>query len=227
MSILKNGDEMPMCPRVSDEYKETKKREIAAAARRVFIRKGFAHAVMQDIMDEAGISRGALYAYFDNLEHVFMEVLRYDDEELFQWTGPELQSPVWGMLMKWLGEIEQDLMKLQHSLVRARAEFFLSSAYVKDKKHYPYIRQRYENAVDAISRVIRAGEERGEFQPLQDARSLAGYILSFLNGLMLDTYQLGPDATWAEQQLDVFRNTLKLMLKPSSTDGYRDLSIGE
>lgn len=150
-----------MCPRVSDEYKETKKREIAAAARRVFIRKGFAHAVMQDIMDEAGISRGALYAYFDNLEHVFMEVLRYDDEELFQWTGPELQSPVWGMLMKWLGEIEQDLMKLQHSLVRARAEFFLSSAYVKDKKHYPYIRQRYENAVDAISRVIRAGEERG------------------------------------------------------------------
>lgn len=44
---------------------------------------------------------------------------------------------------------------------------------------------------------------------------------------MLDTYQLGPDATWAEQQLDVFRNTLKLMLKPSSTDGYPDLSIGE
>lgn len=211
---------MPMCPRVSDEYKETKKREIAAAARRVFIRKGFAHAVMQDIMDEAGISRGALYAYFDNLEHVFMEVLRYDDEELFQWTGPELQSPVWETLMKWLREIEQDLMKLQHSLVRARAEFFLSSAYVRNKQHYPYIQQRYKNAVDAISRVIRAGEEREEFQPLQDARTIAGYTLSFLNGLMLDTYQLGPDATRAERQLDAFRNTLKLMLNPSRTDGH-------
>lgn len=211
---------MPMCPRVSDEYKETKKREIAAAARRVFIRKGFAHAVMQDIMDEAGISRGALYAYFDNLEHVFMEVLRYDDEELFQWTGPELQSQVWETLMKWLREIEQDLMKLQHSLVRARAEFFLSSAYVRNKQHYPYIQQRYENAVDAISRVIRAGEDRGEFQPLQEARTIAGYTLSFLNGLMLDTYQLGPDATRAERQLDAFRHTLKHLLNPSNTGDH-------
>ena len=27
------------------------------------------------------MSRGAVYAYFDNVEHVFIEVLRFDDQE--------------------------------------------------------------------------------------------------------------------------------------------------
>lgn len=76
-----------MCPKVSDEYKQQKKLEILRAARRVFIRKGFTRTVMQDIMEEAGMSRGAVYAYFGNVQHVFLEVLRYDDQEALRFLN--------------------------------------------------------------------------------------------------------------------------------------------
>lgn len=32
-------------------------------------------------MDEANVSRGTLYNYFDNIDHIFMEVLKLDDKD--------------------------------------------------------------------------------------------------------------------------------------------------
>ncbi len=50
----------------------------------MFIRKGYVQTSMQDIMNEAGISRGAMYSYFDNIDHLFMEVLKEDDYDDMQ-----------------------------------------------------------------------------------------------------------------------------------------------
>ena len=51
-------------PKVSVEYKEAKRREIAAAALRTFQRKGFHAASMADIIAESGASAGAIYGSF-------------------------------------------------------------------------------------------------------------------------------------------------------------------
>lgn len=50
--------------------------EIAAAALLVFSEKGFAAARMDDVAARAGISKGALYLYFDSKEALFGEVIR-------------------------------------------------------------------------------------------------------------------------------------------------------
>jgi AcrR family transcriptional regulator len=51
-----------MTPKVSEEYKKKRKQELVEVAREVFVQKGFIRTTMQDIMDRAGISRGALYS---------------------------------------------------------------------------------------------------------------------------------------------------------------------
>jgi AcrR family transcriptional regulator len=203
-----------MCPRVSEEYKREKKLEILTAARRVFIRKGYTRTVMQDIMDEAGMSRGAVYAYFDNVEHVFIEVLRFDDQETLRFFEPDPQYPIWNQLMDWVRKQQGDISLIQHSLVLARAEFFLSSSYVHAKKDYPYLTERYQLTVEAMGRVIRKGWEQGEFRPRLEPEAIARYIISFLNGLMLDTFQLGPTVTCVPEQLETFIQSLCAMLNP-------------
>lgn len=203
-----------MCPRVSEEYKREKKFEILTAARRVFIRKGYTRTVMQDIMDEAGMSRGAVYAYFDNVEHVFIEVLRFDDQETLGFFEPDPQYPIWNQLMDWVQKQQGDISLIQHSLVLARAEFFLSSSYVHAKKEYPYITERYQLTVEAMGRVIRKGKEQGEFQPRLEPEAIARYMISFLNGLMLDTFQLGSTVTCMPEQLESFIHSLNAMLNP-------------
>ena len=51
-------------PRVSREYLDRRRDEIAAAALRCFAREGFHRTTMQDIVAESGLSPGALYRYF-------------------------------------------------------------------------------------------------------------------------------------------------------------------
>ncbi|HHY27236.1 MAG TPA: helix-turn-helix transcriptional regulator [Desulfitobacterium dehalogenans] len=45
-----------MSPKVSEDYKKERERELIEAAKKVFIEKGFVRTSMQDIMDKAGIS---------------------------------------------------------------------------------------------------------------------------------------------------------------------------
>lgn len=207
-----------MSPKVSEKYKQEKKTELLQAALKVFIHKGYTQAAMQDIMDEAGVSRGALYAYFDNIEHVFMEVLQFEDRRVLQFFEPDEHSPLWNQLTEWVRKQQQHIEAIHHSLLRARAEFFLSSAYLLNKEHFPYIAQRYRSLAEAIGRFVRLGAERGEFQPRMQPESIALFFISCIDGLMLDTYQLGAERTQVGEQLGVFIFSLRELLRPVTDD---------
>lgn len=51
-------------PKVSEQHRAGRRREIVAAALRSFTRKGFHATSMSDIITESGLSAGAIYSYF-------------------------------------------------------------------------------------------------------------------------------------------------------------------
>ena len=57
-------------PKVSPEYRAERRAHILAAARRCFVRDGFHGTSMQDLVDEAGVSSGAVYRYFSSKDAV-------------------------------------------------------------------------------------------------------------------------------------------------------------
>src|SRR5690606_3127781 len=190
-----------MTPKVSEEYKKKRKQELVEVAREVFVQKGFIRTTMQDIMDRAGISRGALYSYFNNIEHVFLEVLKYDDQKDIQNFMPSGEGSNWLQIRQWIEEQRTYIERIEQTLLLAKAEFFLSSNYANDKEHFPYISERYIRLIEVIENVINVGENRGEFNPQQPSHTIARYIISFLNGLMLDTFQFGYEQTKVKEQL--------------------------
>lgn len=60
-------------PKVTEQYREARREEIAAAALRCFAKKGFG-ASMADIIAEAGLSAGAIYGHFDSKHEVMLAV---------------------------------------------------------------------------------------------------------------------------------------------------------
>ena len=56
--------------------KEARPAEIVAAALQVFAEKGFAAARLDDIAARAGVSKGALYLYFETKQDLFTAVVR-------------------------------------------------------------------------------------------------------------------------------------------------------
>ncbi|UPW85003.1 TetR family transcriptional regulator [Lysinibacillus sp. Ag94] len=205
-----------MAPKVSEEYKKEREKELIEAAKKVFIEKGFVHTTMQDIMDKAGISRGALYSYFNNINHVFIEVLKYDDQKDIQYFVPSDEGLLWPQLKSWIEEQQIYIEAIDQTLVFAKAEFFLSYKYVNNKDNFPYISERYNRTTEAIEKVLKEGMRKGEFRPQQSTDSIARYILSFINGLMLDTFQLGHEQTKVKDQLSVLLFSLEKLINPKS-----------
>ncbi|MCP3772325.1 TetR family transcriptional regulator [Paenibacillus sp. MZ04-78.2] len=203
-----------MSPRVSEQYKKDKKHELLQAARHVFIREGYTQATMQSILNEAGVSRGALYSYFDNIEHAFIEVLQFDDRQDILFFELAESSPLWPQLTVWVNRQRHSLKTVGQTLLLAKAEFFLSPGYRQNKESFPYIAQRYLQIKEAIESVVVKGTERGEFRPRLSPEAVALYFVSFMDGLMLNTFQLGAEITLVDDQLTVFLFSLKEMLCP-------------
>jgi AcrR family transcriptional regulator len=57
------------------QRKEENKKYILDAAERVFARKGYAVATVDDIADEAQFSKATLYRYFDSKSDIFSEII--------------------------------------------------------------------------------------------------------------------------------------------------------
>lgn len=114
-----------MSPKVSEDYKKERERELIEAAKKVFIEKGFVRTSMQDIMDKAGISRGALYSYFNNINHVFIEVLKYDDQKDIYYFVTSDESPLWPQLKTGLKNSKFILRQLtKHCSMQKRNSFY-------------------------------------------------------------------------------------------------------
>jgi TetR/AcrR family transcriptional regulator, transcriptional repressor of aconitase len=58
-----------------EESKEVTRMRLIEAAERLFIRRGFDNASVEEISEAAGYSRGAFYSNFDGKEQVFLAVI--------------------------------------------------------------------------------------------------------------------------------------------------------
>lgn len=61
-------------PRVTDEHRAERRRQILEAARRCFSRDGFHQTSMTDIFAEAGLSAGAVYGYFKSKDELITAI---------------------------------------------------------------------------------------------------------------------------------------------------------
>ncbi len=113
-----------MSPKVSENYKYEKRKELLNSARNVFVKNGYLRTSMQDIMDEAKISRGALYSYFKNRDDVFLEVLKLDDCEDIKSLDFSDNENIWNQLMIWMEDMVDNICKIDRTLTLAKTEFF-------------------------------------------------------------------------------------------------------
>jgi AcrR family transcriptional regulator len=206
-----------MSPRVGDMYKQNRKEEILEAARRVFIMYGYNKATMQDVIEEAKMSRGGIYAYFDNIEHVFVEVLKLDDKKDSKvFIEPVKGISLWTQLDEFLQLQQTEIENVKDSLVRAKSEFFLRLDSIENKELVRYITKRYIKLKNAIEKFINMGIVQNEFNPVLPPESIALYMISFIDGLTLNSLNIGKKETRIDNQLATFKHSLRAILRPET-----------
>ena len=75
-------------PKVSAEHKEARREQILAGAQRAFARLGYEGATVARLEEETGLSRGAIFNYFENKEALFVELVRRSSDRFVEiWLG--------------------------------------------------------------------------------------------------------------------------------------------
>ena len=138
---------------------EDKRQLILDAAVRVFARKGYHTSRVGDIAEEAGVAHGLLYHYFKSKDELL--------ETIF--------SNTWTLMLEAIGGVEsldeparETLRKVSAIVLRAwRDTPDIVRVLVREVTRSPHLQQEIgetEQAFAALERVIRKGQQAGEFR---------------------------------------------------------------
>ena len=71
-------------PKVTEQHKQARREQILAGAQRAFARLGYEGATVARIEEETGLSRGAIFNYFENKEALFVELVRRSSDRFVE-----------------------------------------------------------------------------------------------------------------------------------------------
>ena len=69
---------------MSAEHKEARREQILAGAQRAFARHGYEGATVARLEEETGLSRGAIFNYFENKEALFVALVRRSSDRFVE-----------------------------------------------------------------------------------------------------------------------------------------------
>jgi AcrR family transcriptional regulator len=151
--------------------------EIVDAALAVFAAKGFAAARLDEIASRAGVSKGALYLYFETKEDIFRAVVD-------QAIAPNIQA-IRAMIAAHPGPFP-DLLRLFGQRVGTLIDTLPVGGVIKmvigEARNFPEIARVWHDnlvahALGAMTDAIRAAQARGEVRA-GDPRTFAVQVIS-------------------------------------------------
>lgn len=215
-----------MSPKVTMSYKEEKKDQILEAARKVFVRKGYEAATMQDIVEESGLSRGGVYLYFSSTEEIFLALLDISDGTYFS-TIDHLMvqySTVWEAVVQLVQMIRHELLTVGIGLAPAIYEYFLSvqrNALVR-----PLLLKRFDRALRNLTLLLEKGVSSGEFHPLIPPEDIAKFLILYMDGAAVNIIHLGGGTVGLHGQTDQILLYLAHVLQVKREEGINQTQGG-
>jgi AcrR family transcriptional regulator len=197
------------------QQKTEKKRQIVAAAARVFAQKGFAGAVVADIAVEARIGKGTVYEYFESKEDLFFAVFEWFQKRTEKAATVGISSLGGGAADR-LRVLNDSLMGLWDEIKDAfvlTMEFWAasSSAVMRDRFKAAF-KQLYDNYRGLVSSLIREGINSGDFRADIHPEAIAAALVGTWDALFLQAWfddNFNPAAT-AREFLDTVLRGLRV-----------------
>jgi AcrR family transcriptional regulator len=174
--------------------------EILDAARRIFAKKGFADATMDEIAATSGLAKGTLYLYFKSKRDVYLRTLQHGTAELLERVTANMHG-VTGVRAKLRANITTRLEYAEEN--RDFIKIYLTE--FVNVTHPASINKDLKDVqlklVQGLEQVLRDAVEHGEIQQL-DVETIAFTIQDMLRGLTTRRV-LGSSKKDREEDIDI------------------------
>jgi AcrR family transcriptional regulator len=198
-------------PETRRRRKAERPQEILEAAFAEFSRNGYAVTTLDKIAERAGVTKGTIYVYFENKEHLFISMVR----EITKTT----LDIVHGMFESHEGSTA-DLLRAQFSfiyqhIVEDRRRREVVRMLIAEAPRFPALADRYHDEIlrpclDMLKQAIQRGIDRGEIRNTAIINSpqvvIAPIALVDLWMMMFDNRQPLDLKAYFEAHLDLVLN---------------------
>ena len=169
-------------PKVSPEHADARRRQILEAAFRCFSRKGFHGTTMREIFEEAGLSAGAVYSYFESKGEIISALAQAGRRNVRGWmeqsadleASPEILFDVWRQTFAFSQTGNRDNVRLD---LRISAEA-LDNDQIRE-----LAAGGLANAGRAFAQLVERAQDDGSIDAELDSNAVANVLLALYNGL--------------------------------------------
>nr|BFD87077.1 TetR/AcrR family transcriptional regulator [Streptomyces sp. Xyl84] len=171
-------------------------------AMNLFWVRGYEATSVRDLTQELGIGQGSLYAAFGDKEGLYRAALEHYRATLAADAlhslkeGADVRSAIRGML---LGRIRLGAESGGRGCLAVNAA---CERLPQDPSVRRVVRDMQDASRDALAEVLRVAVERGEVAAREDPYTLAGFLVTFLNGLLVSS-KITPDVRTLEPLVEV------------------------
>ena len=202
-------------PKVIPEYKEEAKAKIVKAARTVFAKKGYHEATMDDVAKEVGVSKGALYSYFESKEDLLEEISLQGHETL---RNILFETCKIGNLEAALEEVYAKITHQFKGNLHTHFEVVALSSH--DSKIRQIVYEDYKKDIAAVWAFMEEKKNQGDIRTDIDARVLAELFTALYLGTLAKLVIGFPN----EEVHDQWIKSMLLILGKTKSKAIRETS---
>ena len=206
-----------------EREKQQRRNDILDAAERVFFSKGFNIATMDDLAEEAELSKGTLYLYFKNKEDVYLGLTQRALKQLLKMFKEAVKKPKSGIeKLKAIGYAYQQYAQSYSDYFRTIADYEVRKLKFANKKSlesqcHQLGRQVLQVVADAVQAGINDGTIRSDLNPMRTAFLLQGQSTGVIQLIATEGEHIKEFENFDPAQLSSdFMNIIEHALKPKS-----------
>lgn len=197
-------------PKVSVEHEQQQRQKILRAAVGCFCRRGYHNTSVQDICDEAGLSKGGLYTYFKSKEQIFAAVVKESFigglEQAIETAGAgatalDKLDRVATLVIERLST--DDL----HALSSPQLFLEIWAAASKNSRLRALCVEGYDRWKAFLTDLLREGQAHRQIKPDVDPRALAAVLVAAFDGLSMQENLTRTRVDW-QQIMQTLRQAL-------------------
>lgn len=159
-----------------------KRKQILAAATRVFARKGFFHSKVSEIAQQAGVADGTIYLYFKNKDDLLVQLFEDAMDRILSGVRATLEGAT-GVRQKIHLFIAHHLQLVQSD--RDLAEIITVELRQSHKFMKEYANPKFGEYLQIFANIVQEGQELGEIKAEINPRVVSRALFGALNELFL------------------------------------------
>lgn len=178
--------------RPNAELREDSIHRISEAAFRLFVTRSYAATTLQQIADEVGMTKGAIFFYFQSKENLLLHLLAMAEQSIvtsFTQQAEASQASAVERLVAFFHHGARQGLERPYQLlclIQVSIEFSASQTEIGRR-----ISTIYDKIYDLLARIVEEGQRAGELTDAIKPVEFVAMIVAMHDGMMLEWHRRG------------------------------------